>query len=96
LEGTMEFIGSCGVRGCCGEVYKTRTTANSWQWGWPGVIDLEITWADAYAAAQMIILAVECLPEEGWVCKELHPRLPFYRDKLEELKQLAASAQAET
>ncbi len=83
-ESTVKFVGGCGVPECCGTGYKTFSYQHSWQWD-----KFHLDWSAVYMATQVIIAEVERLTERSYTYKQLHPRLPFYCQKLAELEIIA-------
>jgi hypothetical protein len=83
----VELIGGCGIPECCATGYPTYSRAYSWKWG-----DFDLSWTDVHKAASQIIAAVEELPQQKKTCEHFRTRLPYYRKRLEELKELAEMA----
>ena len=84
----VSLLGSCADKGCCGEGFYTFPNAECWNWGWDDV-EYRLSWSDVLLAAMQIIVEIEKLASDsGFAYKELHPRLPFYYGKLDELKRL--------
>lgn len=87
----IEFIGDCGVAGCCADGFRTFDMGTCWQWA-ARTATFNFSWLQVHEAAELIISEIDKLSgQKRRICKSLIENIPEYQKKIQEIRARSAA-----